>query len=85
MNEQLRNRLVVELLWLIGLLIISTAVEYIVIFVFDLHPALTVKIQGIIGFTIIGYGFRHVAQFIGETQQSDDTDPDNANRDSTPG
>lgn len=76
MNVQLRNRLVTELLWLIGLIVISTAVEYLVIYVFDLHPALTVKIQGIIGLTIVGYGVRLVARLKGETQKSKNRDAD---------
>ncbi len=84
MNEQLRSKLISEFLWFIGLLSISAAIEYIAISVFDLHPMLGVKIQGIIGLTIIGYGIRLVARVIGETRKtSQDKDADKANQDST--
>lgn len=79
MNKQMRNKLISEFFWLLGLLIISAVIEYLVFSIFDLHPMLSVKIQGLIGLTIIGYGIRLVARILAETQKSQDKDTDKAN------
>lgn len=64
MNEGLKNKLFYELLWLLALLVLSAAAEYAIIVIFDLHPVLSVKIQGIIGLLIFGYGIRMVSRLL---------------------
>lgn len=62
MNRQLRNKVILEFVWLAGLLLISAVLEYVIILLFDLHPILSVKIQVLIGLTILGYGVRMAAR-----------------------
>lgn len=62
MNSQLKGKLISELIWLLGIILISAAVEYAVILLFDLHPILNVKIQGLIGLVIIAYIIRMVTR-----------------------
>lgn len=71
-----------EFFWLIGLLSISAVVEYIAIALFDLHPMLNVKIQGIIELIIIGYGIRVATRLIGETQRSSKQNEDEVKQNS---
>lgn len=62
MNSQLKGKLVSELIWLVGIVLAAAAVEYAIIFLFNLHPILNVKIQGLIGLVIIAYFIRMVAR-----------------------
>lgn len=62
MNSQLKGKLISELIWLLGIILISAAVEYAVILLFNLHPILNVKIQGLIGLVIIAYIIRMVTR-----------------------
>lgn len=64
MNEGLKNKVAYELLWLLALLVLSAAAEYAIIVIFDLHPVLSVKIQGVIGLLIFGYGIRMVSRLL---------------------
>lgn len=73
MTKQLK-RILTELIWLAGLLIIAAAVEYAIIVLFDLHPILSVKIQGLIGLTIIAYAIRMAARMIDFSQSTQDND-----------
>lgn len=77
MNIQKRKILISELLWLTGLVLIAAAVEYAIIELFDLHPILSVKIQGLIGLTIIAYGIRMAARMIDGFSKSS---PNNGDR-----
>jgi hypothetical protein len=70
MNERLRNKIVTELIWFTGLVLISALIEYLIIVLFDLHPILAVKIQGLIGLVIIAYGIRMVARMTDGFQES---------------
>lgn len=47
-----------ELGWFVAILSIAALVEYAIIEAFDLHPVLSIKIQGLIGLMVLGYGFR---------------------------
>lgn len=58
MKKKLRNSVIEESVWLIGLLITAAVLEYSIIEFFDLHPVLSVKIQGFIGLLLIGYAVR---------------------------
>lgn len=58
MKKKLRNTVITETLWLLGLLLVAAVVEYSIIELFDLHPVLNVKIQGFIGLLLIGYSIR---------------------------
>lgn len=64
MESGLKRKIIYELLWLAVLLICSAAAEYAIIVIFDLHPVLSVKIQGIIGLLIFGYGIRMVTRLL---------------------
>lgn len=74
MNRQFKKFLLSEFLWLMGLILISGAVEYTIISLFDLHPILSVKIQGLIGLTIIAYGIRMVARLTDGIEESPEED-----------
>ncbi len=58
MKKRLRNTVITESVWLLGLLLVAAIVEYAIIDLFDLHPVLNVKIQGFIGLLLIGYSIR---------------------------
>ncbi|NBC04325.1 MAG: hypothetical protein GVY20_11540 [Bacteroidetes bacterium] len=58
MEKRLRNTVITESLWLLGLLLVAAVVEYSIIEIFDLHPVLSVKIQGFIGLLLIAYSIR---------------------------
>lgn len=62
MKGDLKSKIITESIWLFALLLISAAVEYGVIVLFDLHPVLNVKIQGLIGLLVIGYGIRMLSR-----------------------
>ena len=62
MDKELRRKILVEFLWLAGIIAISAAVEFAIIKLFDLHPILSVKIQGLIGLVIIAYMIRMIAR-----------------------
>ncbi len=62
MDSQLRGKLISELVWLSGIILVSAALEYAIITLFDLHPILSVKIQGFIGLIIIAYVIRMVTR-----------------------
>ncbi|PAU93033.1 hypothetical protein CK503_14015 [Aliifodinibius salipaludis] len=62
MNSQIKNKLIREFSWLLGIIIVSAALEYTIIEVFDLHPILSVKVQGLIGLVVIAYIIRMIAR-----------------------
>lgn len=62
MDKQLKGKLISELIWVVGIILISAAVEYAIIMLFNLHPMLSVKIQGFIGLIIIAYFIRMIAR-----------------------
>ncbi len=51
-------------MWLLAILVMSALAEYAIIMIFDLHPILSVKIQGIIGLIIFGYGIRMISRLL---------------------
>ena len=65
MDSQTKNKLITEFAWLLGIILVSAALEYAIIVFFNLHPILSVKIQGFIGLVVIAYIIRMVAR-IGE-------------------
>ncbi len=76
MNELLKNKIVTELIWFAGLVLTSALIEYLIIVLFDLHPILSVKIQGLIGLVIIAYGIRMVARMTDGFQESPENKPE---------
>jgi hypothetical protein len=62
MDSQIKNKIITEFSWLLGIIIVSAALEYAIIVVFDLHPILSVKIQGFIGLVVIAYIIRMIAR-----------------------
>lgn len=80
MEVGLKRKLTYELLWLLALIILSALAEYLIIAIFDLHPALSVKIQGIIGLLIFGYGIRMVARLLSSFKyEENDIENENQN------
>lgn len=65
MDSQTKNKLITEFAWLLGIILVSAALEYAIIVFLNLHPILSVKIQGFIGLVVIAYIIRMVAR-IGE-------------------
>ncbi|MBD3616876.1 MAG: hypothetical protein HUJ22_09910 [Gracilimonas sp.] len=49
-----------EVFWLIAIVGGSAFIEFVIIEMLDLHPVLSIKIQGLIGLMLIGYGIRMV-------------------------
>lgn len=78
MEKKLRNTVIVESVWLLVILLTAAILEYVIIVLFDLHPVLSVKIQGFIGLLIIGYAIRMGARlwklFKAQEQEFDETD-----------
>ncbi|SHF56029.1 hypothetical protein SAMN05443144_11031 [Fodinibius roseus] len=70
MSRPFKKFFLSEFLWLMGLILIAAVVEYVIIVLFDLHPVLSVKIQGLIGLTVIAYGIRMVARLMAGMQES---------------
>ncbi len=64
MKSQLQSKLISEIIWLTGIIIVSAALEYAIILVFNLHPILSVKIQALIGLVIVAYVIRMFARMI---------------------
>lgn len=62
MNSQMKNKLITEFSWLLGIIIASAALEYAVIIFFNLHPILSVKIQAFIGLVVVAYIIRMIAR-----------------------
>lgn len=80
MNSQTKNKLITEFAWLFGIILVSAALEYAIIEFFNLHPILSVKIQGFIGLVVIAYIIRMVARigeqgiFLFEDEEQDQPD-----------
>ncbi|MCP9290984.1 MULTISPECIES: hypothetical protein [Gracilimonas] len=53
-----RSKILKEFIWLIAILGIATLLEFAIIEILNLHPVLSIKIQGLIGLMLIGYGIR---------------------------
>lgn len=51
-----------EIVWLVGIVAVSAAVEYTIILLFDLHPILSVKVQALIGLIVIAYIIRMISR-----------------------
>ena len=47
-----------EFVWLIAILGIAALIEFAIIETLNLHPVLSIKIQGLIGLMLIGYSIR---------------------------
>ena len=62
MDTQIRSKVTTELIWFFGIIVVSAALEYAIITLFDLHPIFGVKIQGLIGLVVIAYGIRMIAR-----------------------
>ncbi|NGP89802.1 hypothetical protein [Fodinibius halophilus] len=77
MNTQLKSKLITELVWLVGIVIASAAVEYIIIVLFDLHPIFSVKAQGFIGLMVIAYGIRMMGRLGKEANLFADSEDEN--------
>jgi len=66
--------LIKELMWLFAIIGISALVEFAIIEALDLHAVLSIKLQGLIGLIIIGYGIRMVARLWKTFNSSEEVD-----------
>ena len=73
MNKSVLKNLLKELIWLSAIIGISALIEFLIIEMFDLHPVLSIKLQGLIGLVIIGYAIRMGARLWKSFHSSDDT------------
>lgn len=74
MEKDRKNKIITEFIWLFSLLIVSAVAEYAIIVFFDLHPVLSVKIQGLIGLLVIAYGIRMVARLWDSSNKASQND-----------
>lgn len=74
MGKDQKSKTITEFIWLFSLLIVSAIAEYAIIVFFDLHPVLSVKIQGLIGLLVIAYGIRMVARLRGFSNKASQND-----------
>lgn len=72
MDKSAFKILLKELIWLIAIVGISALVEFAIIEIFDLHAVLSIKLQGLIGLIIIGYGIRMFARLWATFNSSED-------------
>lgn len=66
------QKIVREICWLAAIIILAALVEYAVIKFLGLHPVVSLRIQGLIGLVVIGYGIRMAARL----WAPDDDEPD---------
>jgi hypothetical protein len=76
MDKKLHKILLKEFIWLVTIIVISALIEFAIIENFDLHPVLSIKIQGLIGLVIIGYIIRMSARLWKTFHSSDDENPE---------
>lgn len=76
MDKSAFKILVKELIWLTAIIGISALVEFAIIETFDLHAVLSIKLQGLIGLIIIGYGIRMAARLWKAFHSSEDLNPE---------
>lgn len=69
MKEQLKQKIKNEILWLIGIGSVAAALEYAIITLMDLHPVISIKIQGFIGLLVIAYLVRMIARVRNSSEQ----------------
>lgn len=76
MENTVRKKILYEILWLVALIAVSALAEYAVIIFFDLHPVVSVKIQGLLGLIVFGYLIRMISRMIkkGVIKFDDDQD-----------
>lgn len=74
MDKSAFKILIKELMWLFAIIGISALVEFAIIEALDLHAVLSIKLQGLIGLIIIGYGIRMVARLWKTFNSSEEVD-----------
>ena len=74
MDKSVFKILIKELMWLFAIIGISALVEFAIIEALDLHAVLSIKLQGLIGLIIIGYGIRMVARLWKTFNSSEEVD-----------
>lgn len=62
MKDKLKSKFISEIVWLIGVFLVAAAVEYAIIVLFNLHPIMSVKIQGLIVLVIVAYIIRMITR-----------------------
>ncbi|MFP8490137.1 hypothetical protein ACKGJO_13705 [Gracilimonas sp. Q87] len=72
MNKSAFKILLKELIWLTAIIGLSALLEFAIIETFDLHPVLSIKLQGLIGLIVIGYGIRMIARLWKTFHSSED-------------
>ena len=72
MDKSALKILLKELIWLLAIIGFSALIEFAIIETFNLHPVLSIKLQGLIGLIIIGYGIRMAARLWKALHSSED-------------
>ena len=62
MNRDVKHIIIKEAGWFLAIVATSAVVEWSIIELLDLHPVLSVKVQGFIGLLVIGVTIRFVAR-----------------------
>lgn len=62
MKEYTHKKIKREIYWLLVITILAALIEYAVIKFLNLHPVVSLRLQGFIGLVLIGYGIRMVAR-----------------------
>lgn len=62
MDSQIKNKLVTEIFWLSGIIMVLAALEYVIIVFFDFYAVFSLHIQVFIGLVIIAYIIRMIAR-----------------------
>lgn len=85
MSSLIRSKIVSEIVWLVCIVAVSAAIEYIIIIFFDLHPILSVKVQALIGLVVIAYIIRMITRMGDEGLITlvDDDDQEKENNEQT--
>ena len=76
MNREARHIIFKETLWFLIIVVISAVVEFLLITLLELHPVLSVKVQGFIGLLVIGLLIRFVARVRSTFRTHPDAHPD---------
>lgn len=72
MRKKLWDRLKKELAWLLVVGALAALLEYLLIEFMDLHPVLSVKVQGFIGLLIFGYCVRMITRLFPQNEKKEE-------------
>ena len=62
MNRDVKHIIIKETGWFLAIVAASALTEWLIIELLDLHPVLSVKVQGFVGLLVIGVSIRFVSR-----------------------